>query len=97
MSEVQPKVCPKCGGNMVEGGLSIPLEKMNVPTLGNMTPGFMHQGLPSGIETFTTMPMWEEKTGEKKGFIFKRDEVKQLKTVGYRCSLCNFIELYAKP
>jgi hypothetical protein len=82
---------------MVEGGLSIPLEKMNVPALGDMTPGFMHQGLPSGIETFTTAPQWEEKTGERKGFIFKRDEIKQMKTVGYRCSLCNFIELYAKP
>ncbi len=97
MSEVQPKVCPKCGGSMVQGGISVPIEKMNVPPMGPMTPGFMHQGLPPGIETFTTAPMWEEKTGEKKGFIFKRDEVKQMKIVGYRCSLCNFIELYAKP
>ena len=97
MSKVQLKVCQKCGGSMVEGGVSIPLEKMNVPAMGDMTPGFMHTGLPTGIETFTTAPMWEEKTGERTGFIFKRDEVKQMKIVGYRCSLCNFIELYAKP
>lgn len=97
MSEAQQKACPKCGGSMVEGGVSIPVEKMNVPAMGQMTPGFMHQGLPPGIETFTTAPMWEEKTGEKKGFIFKRDEVKTVKIIGYRCKLCNFIELYAKP
>jgi hypothetical protein len=41
--------------------------------------------------------MWEEKTGEKTGFIFKREEVKQMKIIGYRCKLCNFIEIYAKP
>jgi len=82
---------------MVEGNLSIPLEKMNVPQMGPMTPGFMNQGLPPGIETFTTSPQWEEKTGEKTGFIFKRDEVKKRNIIGYRCKLCNFIELYAKP
>ena len=97
MSEVQPKACPKCGGDMVEGKVSIPLEKMNVPAMGPMTPGFMNQGLPPGIETFTTAPNWEEKTGERTGFIFKRDEVKRMKIIGYRCKLCNFIELYAKP
>ena len=97
MSEVQPKSCPKCGGDMVEGNVSIPLEKMNVPAMGPMTPGFMNQGLPPGIERFTTAPNWEEKTGKRTGFIFKRDEVKQMKTMGYRCKLCNFIELYAKP
>ena len=56
MSEVQPKSCPKCGGDMVEGKVSIPLEKMNVPAMGPMTPGFMNQGLPPGIERFTTAP-----------------------------------------
>jgi hypothetical protein len=97
MSEAKPKICPKCGGSMVEGGVSVPVEKMSAPAMGDMTPGFMHQGLPPGIETFTTAPMWEEKTGEKTGFLFKRDEVKQMKIVGYRCTLCNFIELWAKP
>ena len=97
MSEATSKVCPKCGGEMVRGGISVPIEKMNVPAMGDMTPGFMHQGLPRGIETFTTAPVWEEKTGEKTGFIFKRDEVKQMRVVGHRCSLCNFIEFYARP
>jgi hypothetical protein len=97
MSEVQPKVCPKCGGDMAVGGVTVPVEKMNAPPMGEMTPGFMHSGLPPGIETFTTAPIWEEKTGERTGFIFKRDEVKKMRIVGYRCKLCNFIELWAKP
>jgi hypothetical protein len=82
---------------MVVGGVTVPVEKMNVPPMGDMTPGFMNTGLPPGIETFTTAPMWEEKTGEKTGFIFKRDEVKTMRIVGCRCKLCNFIELWAKP
>lgn len=82
---------------MAEGVVSIPLEKMNVPAMAPMTPGFMHQGLPPGLETFTTTPNWEEKTGEKTGFIFKREETKKMNIMGYRCKLCNYIELYAKP
>jgi hypothetical protein len=39
---------------------------------------------------------WEEKTGEKKGFIFKREELKELKVQGYRCTACNYLELYAE-
>jgi hypothetical protein len=97
MSKVQPKVCPKCGGDMMVGGVTVPVEKMNVPPMGEMTPGFMHSGLPPGIETFTTAPQWEELTGEKTGFIFKRDEIKKMRIAGYRCKLCNFIELWAKP
>ena len=39
---------------------------------------------------------WEEKTGEKRGTLFKRDETKKLGVSGYRCTLCGFIELYAR-
>ena len=49
------------------------------------------------VEGITSEPIWEEKTGERTGLIFKRDEVKQMKLDGYRCSLCNYIEIYAKP
>ena len=97
MSEVEPKVCPKCGGEMVEGGVTVPVEKMNVPAMDQLTPGFMHQGLPPGIETFAAAPVWEERTGEKKGLIFKRPEVKKMRVLGHRCSLCNLIEFYARP
>ncbi len=97
MSEVQPKVCPKCGGDMMVGGVTVPVEQMNAPPMGEMTPGFMHSGLPPGLDTFAAAPVWEERTGEMKGFIFKRPEVKKMRVVGYRCSLCNFIELYVRP
>jgi len=38
---------------------------------------------------------WEERTGEKKGFIFKRDETRRMSVAGLRCTVCGFIELYA--
>ena len=39
---------------------------------------------------------WREKTGEKKGFLFKSDEVRTLALKGRRCLQCGYIELYAK-
>jgi len=39
--------------------------------------------------------MWREKTGERKGFLFKSDEVRTLTIRGRRCSGCGLIELYA--
>jgi predicted nucleic-acid-binding Zn-ribbon protein len=92
-----PRVCPKCGGAMVEGKLMIPMERMSARTMNEMTPGFGMTGLPPVVEGITSEPIWEEKTGEKTGLIFKRDEVIQMKVYGYRCSLCNYIEIYAKP
>ena len=94
-SNVQ-KVCPKCGGGMVEGKIRVPLERMSSQAINQLTPGFSMGGLPQVVEDFYTEPRWEEKTGEKTGLIFKRDEVKQMKLDGYRCTLCNYIEIYAK-
>jgi predicted nucleic-acid-binding Zn-ribbon protein len=39
---------------------------------------------------------WREKTGEKKGFIIKSDEVRTLNVKGMRCLECGYIELYAQ-
>jgi len=39
---------------------------------------------------------WREKTGEKKGFILKSDEVRTLTVKGRRCLECGYIELYAQ-
>ena len=91
-----PKVCPKCGGIMVEGSLVIPMERMSSRAINELTPGFSMGGLPQVVEDFYTSPQWQEKTGKKTGLLFKRDEVRQLKTEGYRCSLCNYIEVYAR-
>ena len=38
----------------------------------------------------------EEKTGERKGTFFKRDETKKIAVSGFRCTLCGYVELYAK-
>jgi len=39
---------------------------------------------------------WREKTGEKKSFILKSDEVRTLTVKGRRCLECGYIELYAQ-
>ena len=77
--------------------IGVPMEKVNIPDINQMTPGFMQQNLPPSIETFTSPPIWEEKTGEKKGFILKRPEIKKMSLKGYRCTQCNYLEFYAKP
>lgn len=97
MSEIQPKICPKCDGSMVAGGFTVPVEQVSAPEMSQLTPGFMNQGLPPGIESYSAPPIWEERTGEKKGLIFKRPEVKKMRIVGHRCIACNYLEFYAKP
>jgi predicted nucleic-acid-binding Zn-ribbon protein len=39
---------------------------------------------------------WREKTGEKKGFLIKSDEVRTMTVKGRRCLQCGYIELYAQ-
>ncbi len=39
---------------------------------------------------------WREKTGEKKGFLIKSDEVRTMAVKGMRCLKCGYIELYAR-
>lgn len=91
-----PRICPKCGGNMVEGRIIVPVERSKSQSMSPMSPGFM-MDIPTVIEDVTSIPYWEEKTGEKTGLIFKRDEIIQLKMGGYRCRLCYYIEIYAIP
>jgi hypothetical protein len=81
---------------MVEGRLAVPMEKTVTQDMMTFTPELIQQNVPPAIETFTSCPIWEEKTGEKKGLIFKRDEIRKMRLVGYRCSLCNYVELYAR-
>jgi len=52
-------------------------------------------GISSVEETTGGRIRWEERTGEKKGFIFKREETKRMAVAGLRCTVCGFIELYA--
>ncbi|MCW4051015.1 MAG: hypothetical protein NWE89_14905 [Candidatus Bathyarchaeota archaeon] len=95
MEEKQEVTCPKCGGKMVAGRMKIPLEIIAAQTMPQLASGFEMRGVPGGMGDIVAFPQWEEKTGEKTGFIFKRDGVKEMRMRGFRCSLCNYVELYA--
>ncbi|MFH2112091.1 MAG: hypothetical protein ABIJ47_12630 [Candidatus Bathyarchaeota archaeon] len=87
--------CPKCGGEMVEGEAYV-----NVPVMpgGSMMGGMMPIPAVSmgGIApSEDTGLRWREKTGEKKGFLFKSEEVRTMTVKGRRCTGCGLIELYA--
>jgi len=41
-------------------------------------------------------PFWRERTGEKKGWVVKREMTQTLKISGLRCTGCGYIELYAR-
>ncbi|UCH57102.1 MAG: hypothetical protein JSV18_07145 [Candidatus Bathyarchaeota archaeon] len=97
MDEVsEEKVCPKCGGAMVKGGLKVPFERATTQTVNPLTPGVSMGSLPPVVEEVSTEAHWEEKTGKKTGFIFKTDEIRRMRLEGYRCRLCNYVEIYTR-
>ncbi|MGD2141915.1 MAG: hypothetical protein PVH79_00365 [Candidatus Bathyarchaeota archaeon] len=96
MEEIESSLCPKCGGSMIKGRIIVPIERLSTPEMGQLTPGFMRNSLPPIVENFTTVPHWEEKTGEKTGLIFKKDKVRQMRIRAQRCTVCNYVELYAQ-
>jgi len=87
--------CPKCDGEMVDGEAYVNTPMMSgSPMMGGMMP------IPAismgGIApTEDTVLRWREKTGEKKGFLFKSEEVRTLAVRGRRCRGCGYVELYA--
>ena len=89
-------ICPKCGGEMVDGQMKLKLDVDRSQTIDKLVPGFdMSAGTRGGFtETLSIVPHWEEKTGKKVGFIFKKEEVKETRIKGQRCTQCNYIELY---
>jgi hypothetical protein len=91
----EESICPKCGGGMVLGEVKY---RVNTVSQSQVNP-FVQQmpigDLTSMAETEMRTFFWEEKTGERKGWLFKRDEVREMGLKGYRCVTCNFIELYA--
>ncbi|HUS77465.1 MAG TPA: PF20097 family protein [Patescibacteria group bacterium] len=93
----EESVCPKCGGKMVNGHVMYLMRRASQGSMfpmGNPTPGL--EGLTDMAVDEMKRFIWHEKTGERKGFIFKRDETREMGLEGYRCTVCNFIELYAK-
>lgn len=81
---------------MVRGRLRIEEESVGSSTMSPYMPGLSMGPLPTMTEHAVSGPFWEEKTGEKSGFIFKREGRRRLKLEGLRCALCGYIELYAR-
>ena len=88
--------CPKCSSAMREGGLFIQITNsvggQNFPSPMGFPTSSM-SGMPSMVTG--EGPFWREKTGEKKGWILKREETQTLSISGRRCLNCGYIELYA--
>jgi len=79
----------------VEGELyvSVPVSSSS-PMMGGMMP-IPTVSMGGMVPPEETGLRWREKTGEKKGFLFKSDEVRTLTVKGYRCRGCGLIELHA--
>jgi hypothetical protein len=89
--------CQKCGGQKRQGEVFIRVKTSGVgqsfsPMGFPSTPGM---GIPGGQTTTEERPLWREQTGEKKGWLLKRDETKTMKISGFRCTVCGYLELYA--
>jgi len=89
--------CPKCGGEMIQGEAYV---SVNVPSSNPMMRGMMSpmSGMNIGDVGMTQEERikWREKTGEKKGFLIKSEEVRTMAVSGRRCLECGYIELYAR-
>jgi predicted nucleic-acid-binding Zn-ribbon protein len=92
----EERTCPKCRGVMRRGEIQIPIERLRSQPISPYTSGMFFGGMPTLEEETVGRPYWEERTGEKKGVIFKREEAKRLTISGFRCTRCGYIELYAQ-
>jgi hypothetical protein len=88
--------CPKCSGEMKEGDALVRFTTPSNP--GGATfgmPNMPGMSLPTEIAKQESI-LWKEKTGQKKGWLVKRDETKILKLSGKRCQQCGYVELFAR-
>lgn len=88
--------CPKCGGEMIQGEAYVEVTTSSPsPMMGSMLSPMPGMSLGGVGTTQVERIKWREKTGEKKGFLLKSDEVRTLAVRGRRCLKCGYIELYA--
>ena len=89
--------CPKCGGEMIQGEAYVSVEVPSTsPMMSGMMPSMPGMNL-GGVGTRQEERIkWREKTGEKKGFLIKSEEVRTMSVKGRRCLECGYIELYAQ-
>ena len=81
---------------MVRGEVKFIVEQMGTRPMSPFSTGLPMETLPNIMEMVESRPHWEEKTGEKTGFIIKREGKRRMTLIGYRCTLCNYIELFAR-
>jgi predicted nucleic-acid-binding Zn-ribbon protein len=89
--------CSKCGGKMIQGEAYVDVQTSSANNImsGMMSPmSGMNLG-NVGINHEERIK-WREKTGEKKGFLIKSDEIRTIAVKGRRCLECGYIELYAQ-
>ncbi len=89
--------CPKCGGDMIQGEAYIEVEVPSTgPVMGGMMSSMPGMNLGGVSMRQEERIKWREKTGEKKGFLIKSEEVRTMAVTGRRCLECGYIELYAR-
>ncbi len=79
---------------MLEGEAYI---SVTVPSSGSILGGMIPMdttGIGSIESSREARLRWREKTGEKKGFLIKSDEIRNFNIKGRRCILCGYIEFY---
>jgi hypothetical protein len=95
--------CPKCGGEMREGALTIRVAEDTTTTDPFMKAMLTRSGnigdTLSMLQTEHIIiegPLWQEPTGKEEGWLIKRREMKVLPLRGKRCLNCGYVELYVK-
>lgn len=78
------------------GALHIPVERLTSQPISPFMPDTFMGGISSVEEVTGGRIHWEERTGKKKGLIFKREETRRMAIMGLRCTVCGFIEFYAR-
>jgi len=79
---------------MIQGEAYIDIQTSSASDpMSGMMPGMSLGGIGESREESIK---WREKTGEKKGFLFKSDEIRTMKVIGRRCLECGYIEFYAR-
>ena len=89
--------CSKCGGEMVRGDAYVDIETPSDNyMMSQMASPMTAMNLANTGMTHEERIKWREKTGEKKGFLIKSDEIRKIALTGKRCLKCGYIEFFAR-
>jgi hypothetical protein len=80
---------------MISGEIKYEVEQYSSTSQNPFMAKSISSPLPGLYDRANSTPYWQEKTGRKTGFIIKSDEIRIMPLIGFRCSLCGFLEIYA--